>query len=556
MISIASIRSTISGSFDISTVIANFGSVTSLRGLEYATGLVELNLNQYSLDGTIQEQSYMSEDARYDRLVVKILTHSASNNSHSHSGVSILSLSGTGILSIEDVLDVDDIDADDYATSPFNLTYLDLSDNAISDVSILLTSPLFLHDSSAILSTLVLDNNLICDPDGVSSVLKDSSFFGSSLNLSIEDQTCMCSMPVSFSNHQVCRQVSSGRWNVECWKGYYYDETTKSCIEASSSTNLSYCESNYRLQAVNDSGTCECRSSWYGTECNDMYSVNIPDKALRNSLCTQIGSSSGCDIPMSLLANISGSFSIPSSTIDLTGVEYLIGISEIVLNSPNLTNTTPLSKLSQLVNIVGYATDNFVYALDHLDLFSVGRLTGSTIFGGYLNDITPFYRSISMHHFETSWVDGSHNYRSPICRSEQDNVFWDFLSDVFPLLGNVTSGYSLSWDIMPNNCPFSLSLTPYVCAGAYCPSLILNQIYNISTESIECAAIAYQDGSICHTIHDPYLRTILVNSSSDITLNSSIVTVDTLRQSSLATLSIGTSDWSNVTKLQGLEYLG
>ncbi|GKT35566.1 hypothetical protein ADUPG1_008701, partial [Aduncisulcus paluster] len=52
MISVASIRSTVSGSLNLSTdVITPYGNVSSLQGLEYATGLTELNLDGYDLSG-------------------------------------------------------------------------------------------------------------------------------------------------------------------------------------------------------------------------------------------------------------------------------------------------------------------------------------------------------------------------------------------------------------------------------------------------------------------------------------------------------------------------
>ncbi|GKT35343.1 hypothetical protein ADUPG1_008520 [Aduncisulcus paluster] len=555
------------------------GIIKSLRGLEYATKLTGLNLCRYDLSGSLRGVEYDDDEVVYDRNVVKILTRHVSDGTLSF-GLSELCVSSCGIEKIEDILDFP-LPSNSY-TYPFKLTSLDLSDNAISDVSILLTSPLFLHDSSAILSTLVLDNNLICDPDGVSSVLKDSSFFGSSLNLSIEDQTCMCSMPVSFSNHQVCRQVSPGRWNVECWKGYYYDEATKSCemhcnsfTESMASTG---CETSYvgdnakeyyyegvegmRLGLIDGSSDSLAGLSEYGWNetTGDLFQLYIPDSNFRDALCSQIDPiPTDCDFSeFDLALNITNFDGGALDIYSITGAEYLISSYKFSVYYNYISKISPISKLNQLTHlwIQDDSTANNMNVSDLSSLINLNRLFWATIYGNpQLNDISVFYRNLGMEDLYLSYLV-SPSYL-PLCRSEENSVFEDFYMDLFPR-SSISSDY-----LFTNVCSLNESGNDYCINSPFnpkCPSIIANQIYDEEEDELKCSMIAKEgvdgDGNLlCYTVHDSLIRDYL--KTNCVTTSSDFISVDLLRTAnscSLLDLSNISADVSNITSLQGLEY--
>ncbi|GKT33220.1 hypothetical protein ADUPG1_007200, partial [Aduncisulcus paluster] len=253
--------------------------ITTLQGLEYVQGLdsevnniglTELHLDGYDLSGDDDATSY-------DKLVVQILSKAISHSSIS-SGLTVLSASGCGLTSVNDILDFTPIVSGDDATAPFKLTTLDLSNNRISDVSVFLTEEsIFPAD---VLVSLDISNNYICDIDGVVSVLSE--------NLSLDTlissaQTCKCTAPVSFADHQVCREVYPDRWAVECWNGYYYNKFSGSCVKATTDSNVtrcSVCERKDNMMAVVEEDgediICDCRSAWYGDDCDILVPIITP----------------------------------------------------------------------------------------------------------------------------------------------------------------------------------------------------------------------------------------------------------------------------------------
>ncbi|GKT35247.1 Acidic leucine-rich nuclear phosphoprotein 32 like protein, partial [Aduncisulcus paluster] len=189
--------------FTQSVLVASVNDITTLQGLEYAQGvdsdtgtpigLTSLTLDGYDLSGDI------NDNAEYDKLVVQILAKAVTFG-NIDSGLTHLSVSGCGLSAITDVLDLTPRANGDSVTQPFKLTYLDLSNNSISDVSVLLTSDLFPADA---LTTLDISSNNICDIDNVVTDLQ--SKFTNLSTLIYSDQTCHCSASVSSSAHQVCR---------------------------------------------------------------------------------------------------------------------------------------------------------------------------------------------------------------------------------------------------------------------------------------------------------------------------------------------------------------
>ncbi|GKT31113.1 hypothetical protein ADUPG1_005756, partial [Aduncisulcus paluster] len=112
-------------------------------------------------------------------------------------------------------------------------------------------------------------------------------------------QSCMCTDPVSFSDHQQCRELYPDEWIVDCWKGYYWDMSTNSCVIAcpskySSPDGISciadysimydfynialMCEKSGSSISILHEGAdhviCECQSGWAGDNCE--YWCDLP----------------------------------------------------------------------------------------------------------------------------------------------------------------------------------------------------------------------------------------------------------------------------------------
>ncbi|GKT32844.1 hypothetical protein ADUPG1_006901, partial [Aduncisulcus paluster] len=259
VISIASLRSSFGcSSLDLSVIFpSSVNSLTTLQGLEYAQGvdssnnskgLTVLSINGYDLSGDI------NDNAEYDKLVVQILSKTVSYGP-AQTGLTSLSASSCGLSEISDVLDLTPpianyyVDGMTISTPLFKLTSLDISDNNISDVSVLITSDLF---SSAVLTTLDISNNSICDIEGMVGEL--STYFGAGLSsITYSDQTCHCTASVSSSDHQVCREVYPDRWAVECWNGYYLDKASGECLEV--------CASGYELDSPTGTPPYSCTTA-------------------------------------------------------------------------------------------------------------------------------------------------------------------------------------------------------------------------------------------------------------------------------------------------------
>ncbi|GKT23570.1 hypothetical protein ADUPG1_012470, partial [Aduncisulcus paluster] len=294
-----------------STLTVSLDAITTLQGLEYATSLTFLDVSGYDLSGDT------NPNAEYDKLVVQILAKAvAYSNAFGsiNSGLTSLYASGCGLSEVSDVLDLTPIADGDILTKKFKLTSLDISNNNISDVSVLITSDLF---SSAVLTTLDISNNSICDIEGMVSEL--STYFGAGLgSITYSDQTCHCTASVSSSDHQVCREVYPDRWAVECWNGYYLDKASGECLEVCASgyeldsptgtppyscttaasdvddsIRLQVCERHSNMKPVLEVGatsiTCGCRVAWYGDDCYQLYQVYIPDELFREKVCDYAG---------------------------------------------------------------------------------------------------------------------------------------------------------------------------------------------------------------------------------------------------------------------------
>ncbi|GKT27515.1 hypothetical protein ADUPG1_000069, partial [Aduncisulcus paluster] len=554
--------------------------------------LTSLTLDGYDLRGDI------NSNAEYDKLVVQILAKAVTSGTID-SGLRILSASGCGLSAISDVLDLTPIASGDSTTDQFKLTSLDLSNNSISDVSVLITSSIFPNN---FLTTLDISDNNICDIEGIVSQLQTE--FPTLSSITYSDQTCNCSASVSSANHQVCREVYPNRWAVECWNGYYldkasgecvaacdsgyeYDTTTETCVSSSSSIDdairIQVCERHSNMMAVLEVGatsiTCGCRATWYGDDCDQLYQVYIPDSQYRMRICqlTSHGFTM-CDVSEFEMAQISILDAKNFSLRSIEGSEKLINIAEIDVSYNFITLTLPTIDLSQILILYYYTHihDAGVYTMDILDIsessYKMTRLTHAYILANpHIYDISVFYRNIAIEVIQIADTTSGLPYPNYIsmCRSEDDSLYWSYLSSIFPLHHNNTPEYYF----YPNECPLNDVNLQYYCDDSQedsdCPSVIRNEVYNNIDNEKQCSFIAKEGTSgACFTVHDDYIRAYLSDAnnncltSTDIEDND-VISVATLR-SALTCSSLSLTDVvaynndissvNDITTLQGLEY--
>ncbi|GKT17920.1 hypothetical protein ADUPG1_011200, partial [Aduncisulcus paluster] len=411
MIPLDRLRNTTCSSFSISSC-SNSSSISSLLGLEYMqgihTGLTSLNLSNYDLSQQEDDRlvvqilaravdiSYTNSEvtlgtgsgatwARIPHDVISIPNAEYVTATYSlHTGLTTLILNNCSISRIEDVLGifpiakVDDDPSEetsgDTATQPFKLTSLSLSNNNITDVSVLVTSGFFERDT---LTSLILDANPICDHQNVITYLNTYFTNVTSVSLSSPD-SCPCSSVPSFLDHFRCVLDESNSPEITCWKGYYYDRdrrecvdvseakivfdaTTQTCVEQSISSwdplRCQVCERAGKASLLGSQGiecvayadmfgtvsgcptyegtqctsstngscsgtTCSCQSGYVGNACQFVY---IPDDNLRTSICSALCHESYCNditpTELSLLTSISA-----SNVDSLVGLSFATGL--------------------------------------------------------------------------------------------------------------------------------------------------------------------------------------------------------------------------------------
>ncbi|GKT27843.1 Acidic leucine-rich nuclear phosphoprotein 32 like protein, partial [Aduncisulcus paluster] len=603
MISVATLRSSLScSSLNLSSIVTSMSllsvnSITTLQGLEYSQGidssnnsigLKSLNIDGYDLSGEI------NTNAEYDRLVVQILAKSVKYDTL-NSGLTSLSASGCALSSVSDILDLTSVVAEDYTTKSFQLTYLDLSNNNISDVSVLITSSMFPEDTDAVLTTLNISDNNICDIEGIVSQLQTE--FPTLSTLAYSDQTCYCSASVSSSDHQVCREVYPDQWAVECWNGYYLDKSTGECVAACDSGSeldtesgtcvymsasvddairVQVCEGHSNMMPVLEEGassiTCGCRAAWYGDDCDQLYQVYIPDGLFRGKVCDAAGYDITvdplCDVTEFEMAGINGYFESSGSHItSVEGAQYLINLYFFHGANTDVTSVYPISFLEQQSRLSFNQTSTTynVNIYDLNSLFTLNRLYRLTIYGNeQIYDISVSFRNVGLSKMYIAYTNYSEF--TPLCRSEDDTDYWTFITTVFP----IHSSTDKDKYFIPNSCPLNSNPgnSPYNCdtSNISCPSIVLNEVYN-SVDGVnekQCAFIAKEgDNGECYTVHDDSIRQYLKDqclSTSDVESNG-VISVATMRSvltcTSLSIPSIATDrgiSLNSITTLQGLEY--
>ncbi|GKT35552.1 hypothetical protein ADUPG1_008692, partial [Aduncisulcus paluster] len=547
-----------SGSIDISSIS---GDIHSIRGLEYFSHITSLNISSFDLSGANRGFDYDDEIPFHERMTVKILTrHSVDDDSNVY-GVTNLNVSGCNLRKIEDILDFTprtDVSVDPY-TKDFQITSLDLSNNRISDVSMLLTDTIFTNNNS--LMSLNISNNYICDIENIETLLL-SEFPGLSLN--IDDQQCMCSSPVDSSSFEVCREVTPGQWAKECFKGYYLQLDTNTCVQATSETNIfrtQVCEKHDTMMAVaTDSSstvTCRCRTSWWGDKCENLVDVFFPSIFLRGCMCYSYSSEGveDCNMSKEELALYKVNVIETSLLIDtIEGYEGLHSVSAVKIGGMAYPDLSPLQNLSQLV-LLSIKNPNPSYWPDVIDdlspLNSLTRLRNIDLGGNEpINDISPIFHNIGLESFKTSEM--AYNVAISMCRSETNAEFGTIWGLMFPEYS--TNSSDLSLDIYPNSCPLDSSSD--FCSSAGCPSFAKNEIYS-SVLGKQCASIAKTDISsgdlICYTIHDDNLRSMIFDCTEyDSTL---MLPVYILRSAlTCNSLNVQPTELTPITSLRGLEY--
>ncbi|GKT35019.1 hypothetical protein ADUPG1_008267 [Aduncisulcus paluster] len=642
VISIATMRSGLTcSSLDLSDIVDDLTSITTLQGLEYAQSplinstsgsssqntdytdykssmplsLTSLTLDGYDLSGDINESYEM------DLLVIRKLSRSIYYSTFDKTidcGLTSLSLNKCGVTRLSDIFDsnIEGKDMDNY-TQPFKIQHLDLSNNFISDVSLLISDKLFPADT---LETLDISNNYICDIDGVIDALNDYFTNDAFTVIADSQQPCMCEGDVSFTEHKVCRKLEEGKWAIECIDGYFLNKNDYSCSKI--------CEKGYELDGslncvealtsvddavrngvcgalVNQMTTlnpgestidCDCEYAWYGDSCTTPYSLFFPDEMFRKYACSAINQTQllhTCDATEFGMGTVIDFGIIAKSDVHvLYGLQYCKAIYQFFLGN------VPIDDISYIAGISGigsfFAYSNVSYGDDYqIDVSTINslvfssRIIDSIVYGNaHLFDISVLYRNICLNSLILSDDDG---ISIPLCHSEDSDTFLQFMSSVLPVLDlsdDTDSIYSSPLskislkanNILQTSCPLNSSSSnkdngnndknksneddaTYNCDPSVvseCPSVILNEVYNNVDERKQCSFIAKEgENGECFTVHDDTIRAYLIDSCGAVPESNGIISIATMRSGltcSSLDLSDIVDDLTSITTLQGLEY--
>ncbi|GKT20192.1 hypothetical protein ADUPG1_011692, partial [Aduncisulcus paluster] len=353
----------------------------------------------------------------------------------------------------------------------------------------------------------------------------------------------------TIEDHMTCQEVSSGRYAAECDDGYYYDEASYSCVEDTLSQCSSYIDG-HRMCVLPDDGSTApslgCRSVWYGDECDDMYSVHLADLALRKEVCSLLTSGDGlCDVSAFDFAATSFDLSINDAAdiTSLIGLSDCLNVSSVSLSSLSVTSVSVLTSLRQVVAMSLIALDTRTSMIDSTAVLSLSPLqslsrlqTVSVYDNKHLFDVSVLYRNISLSALYIS--DTETGEYIPLCRSEDDETYWTYISTVYPVHESDSSLKARQF--LATSCPLN-SYGTFSCdvtESLSCPSIILNEVYNTSSEEKQCASIAKTSGSVsngdltCYTVHDDNVRRYLINEclpDGNGDLDSGIISVATMR---------------------------
>ncbi|GKT33192.1 hypothetical protein ADUPG1_007181, partial [Aduncisulcus paluster] len=297
---------------------------------------------------------------------------------------------------------------------------------------------------------------------------------------------------------------------------------------------------------------------------NQTYQIQIEGDELRYSVCELSGYGyTLCDISEYEMAEITGIVSVKNNGdfASLVGAEYLISMNYASFYDDALTLCAPLANLTQLTTIEIDVALNDVHPNHNIGdvnvLYKLTRLKSSWLEGNSsVFDPSVMYRNIGLHdlYLAQHFVGASY---AEVCRRESDSEFIDFFSKVMY--------FSEEETYLETNCPLNDDPpnSPNYCdaSNPLCPSIVLNEVYDNTSNTLECAFIAKSVGGRCYTVHDNTLRSYLITNCGAAVKSNGIISVDTLRtglSSSCATFSLsaitGSGSENNIDTLQGLEY--
>ncbi|GKT19906.1 hypothetical protein ADUPG1_011597, partial [Aduncisulcus paluster] len=251
----------------------------------------------------------------------------------------------------------------------------------------------------------------------------DSGYIGDACSTLVVTYSSDCARSFTIEDHMTCQEVSSGHTLSQC--SSYID--------------------GHRMCVLPDDGSTApslgCRSVWYGDECDDMYSVHLADLALRKEVCSLLTSGDGlCDVSAFDFAATSFDLSINDAAdiTSLIGLSDCLNVSSVSLSSLSVTSVSVLTSLRQVVAMSLIALDTRTSMIDSTAILSLSPLqslsrlqTVSVYDNKHLFDVSVLYRNISLSALYIS--DTETGEYIPLCRSEDDETYWTYISTVYPV---------------------------------------------------------------------------------------------------------------------------
>ncbi|GKT27336.1 hypothetical protein ADUPG1_013776 [Aduncisulcus paluster] len=299
---------------------------------------------------------------------------------------------------------------------------------------------------------------------------------------------------------------------------------------------------------------CTCISQNTSNANNDSttpMNVYIPDDNTRRDVCNSIGYGVNlCDATMYEMARLkhSGISHSGGPISDIEGLEYLLNIGDMDISYNSIISIDSFDTSSQL-NVLTL-NDNSITSLGNL--IDVSRLISVNASGNNnMYDVSTLYRSVGLYEWTMNTSTGS----NAICRSESDDEYLQFLQSVFPGIDPTSD--------LGNSCPLNPTGATSCTGNDQCPSVVLNEVYNASSQQKQCAAIAKSTGSVaddslvCYTIHDDNLRAYLLDTFKNIKAEENgMIPVSQIRSHVTGSLSIAQAqqNYGHISTLLGLEF--
>ncbi|GKT33203.1 hypothetical protein ADUPG1_007188, partial [Aduncisulcus paluster] len=385
-------------------------------------------------------------------------------------------------------------------------------------------------------------------------------------------------------------------WQVECWVGYYFDVESSSCLLALTDSAAAICrwcehESSQSYRCIKEDGASDvsavCRNGLSGPKCtvrtcpsnpdgvicgsggtcdlvsntcicdassmlvsgycvDTPYKVFIEDIDVRKNICEATGHGAViCDVDIFEFAELTqleiGSGDTLADINSIVGIENLYQLGSLSIYESGLTDINSIYDLPMLNYIGFYGSNPNFYDLSPIKgLFYLSTIL--TIGKSGLFDFSPLYQHTSL----STLVFGDNIFSN--CHAEDSTELESFYNGVFPHLDSFPD---------PSTCFYS-----NVCTSddeSICPYVSLNEVYNPHLDIIQCSNIALKveldgdEGFVCHSIHDEYIRTYLGESAALTPADNGVFTIPTLR-TTLAEVDLSSIS-TDITTLNGLEFM-